>query len=129
MQNFREFDAGPDPFGATWHVRFKWLQTAISIRHSNSVDVKFLLESGQESQQKTISMPLPELLDVSQKTGTPMSDPWCARLAASHLQYLVQSGEDMEKDLVTISAKELAAYDKQVRDWEAGEVRRKRSGA
>jgi hypothetical protein len=29
MQNFREFEAGPDPFGRTWRVKFKWLLTAI----------------------------------------------------------------------------------------------------
>jgi hypothetical protein len=41
MQNFREFEAGPDPFGRMWSVQFKWLQTAISLRHSDSIDVKF----------------------------------------------------------------------------------------
>jgi len=42
VQSFREFEAGPDPFGRTWQVKFKWLQTAISLRHSDSVDVKFI---------------------------------------------------------------------------------------
>ena len=129
MQNFREFDAGPDPFGATWHVRFKWLQTAISIRHSNSVDVKFLLESGSESMQKTVSMPLPELVAISGSSRIPMSDAWCARLAARHLEYLITSGEDMEKDLVNVSAKELSGYDRLIREWESTEVRRQRGAA
>ena len=44
MLNYREFDAGPDPFGRKFHVFFKWLQTAISIRHADTVDVKFVLE-------------------------------------------------------------------------------------
>ena len=91
--------------------------------------MKFLLESGHEQMQKTISMALPELVAISVQSGSPMTDPWCARLAAQHLQYLIRSGEDMEKDLVTISAKELAAYDKQVRDWERSEVSRKRGAA
>ena len=129
MQNFREFEAGPDPFGQTWNVRFKWLQTAISIRHSNSVDVKFLLESGSENQQKTVSMPLPALNGVAAESAVPMTDAWCARLAALHLKYLVSSGEDMEKDLVYLSAKEISAYSRQVRDWETMEVRRKRGAA
>ncbi len=74
--------------------------------------------------QKTISMPLPELDAISAQSGAAITDPWCARLAAQHLTYLIQSGEDMEKDLITVSAKELAAYDKQVRGWEASEVKR-----
>ena len=48
MENFRDFQMGPDPFGRTWHALFKYLQTGISIRHSDSVDVCFVLESGEE---------------------------------------------------------------------------------
>ena len=43
MRNFRQFEVGPDPFGRKWQALFKWLQTAISIRHADTVDVKFLL--------------------------------------------------------------------------------------
>ena len=74
-------------------------------------------------------MPLPELIAISERGGMPITDPWCSRLAAQHLRYLISSGEDMEKDLVTVSAKELATYDKQVRDWETSEVRRIRGAA
>ena len=53
MFNFREFEAGPDPFGRKYQVMMKWLQTAISIRHADTVDVKFLLadEKGQRRVQ------------------------------------------------------------------------------
>ena len=44
MRNFRQFEAGPDPFGRKFQVYFKWLQTAISLRHADTVDVKFVLE-------------------------------------------------------------------------------------
>jgi hypothetical protein len=40
--NSRRFEAGPDPFGRTWQVEFRWLQTGISIRHADTVDVKFV---------------------------------------------------------------------------------------
>ena len=45
MLNFRQFEVGPDPFGRKWQVLFKWMQTAISLRHSDTVDVKFVLRS------------------------------------------------------------------------------------
>lgn len=111
MESFRQFSAGPDPFGRTWQVRFKWLQTAISLRHSDTVDVKFLLQSDGERSQKTIAMPHKELQAQSQATGQPMTDPWCARLAALHLKRMVETGEDLEKDLVTLSAEQLREYD------------------
>ncbi len=126
MQNFRDFEAGPDPFGVKWTVKFKWLQTAISLRHSDSVDVKYLLSDGNQDSQKTIAMQHRELLELSRKTGSPMTDPWCSRIAMLHLKYLIESGEDMEKDLVTVSATELAGYEARIRNWESEEVRKKR---
>ena len=39
-----------------------------------------------------------------------MDDPWCSRLAAAHLLHLVATGEDMEKDLVTVVPADLKRY-------------------
>ncbi|HUJ21717.1 MAG TPA: hypothetical protein VLX58_09365 [Bryobacteraceae bacterium] len=111
MQNFRQFDAGPDPFGRTWKIEFKWLQTAISLRHSDTVDVKFMLRSDDTCVEKTIAMPHADLVELSNKVGRPMTDAWCSRLAALHLRHIIETGEDMEKDLVTVSPAELAGYD------------------
>jgi hypothetical protein len=107
MQNFREFEVGPDPFGRTWKVEFKWLLTAISLRHSDSVDVKFILRSDDTKITKTISLRHPDLLELSEKTGRPLTDPLCSRLAAMHLKNVIETGEDMEKDLITPSLEQL----------------------
>lgn len=111
MLNFRQFEAGPDPFGRKFQVFFKWLQTAISIRHSDTVDVKFVLvdDNGVHA-EKTMALPHADLLRISKETGRPMDDPWCARLAELHLLHLVKTGEDMEKDLVTVPLAELRQY-------------------
>jgi hypothetical protein len=111
IENFREFEAGPDPFGRTWNVQFKWLQTAISLRHSDSVDVKFILRNGDTKIAKTISLRHPDLLELSEKTGHPLTDPWCSRLAALHLKHIIETGEDVEKDLVTPSIEQLTLWD------------------
>ena len=108
MLNFRQFEAGPDPFGRKFRVYFKWLQTAISLRHADTVDVKFVLEEEDGTPvQKTIALPHADLLAVSDRLGRKMDDAWCSRLAAKHLIHLIETGEDMEKDLVTISLGEL----------------------
>ena len=121
MRNFRQFEAGPDPFGRKFQVLLKWLQTAISIRHADTVDVKFILtgEDGVKT-QKTIALPHADLLALSKELGRKVDDPWCGRLAGMHLLYLVSSGEDMEKDLVTVpladlkrSATEIASEERQ----------------
>ena len=111
MLNFREFDAGPDPFGRKFQVFFKWMQTAISIRHSDTVDVKFLLiDENDGRSEKTIALPNAALLHVSRESKRPMDDAWCSRIAAMHLQRLVETGEDMEKDLVTVVPADLKRY-------------------
>jgi hypothetical protein len=111
MLNFRQFEAGPDPFGRKFQVMFKWLQTAISIRHSDTVDVKFILqdENGGRT-EKTIALPHAFLVDLSRATARKMDDAWCARLAELHLLRLVETGEDMEKDIVTLTEAELKEH-------------------
>ncbi len=111
MLQFRQFEAGPDPFGRKFQVAFKWLQTAISIRHSDTVDVKFVLTDPDGGQAgKTIALPHADVLAAAREAKRPLDDAWCARLAAMHLMHLIETGEDMEKDLVTLSPAGLREY-------------------
>src|SRR5215471_8309833 len=123
MFNFREFEAGPDPFGRKYQVLLKWLQTAISIRHADTVDVKFILtDDGGNQTQKTIALVHPDLLRVSRETNHPMDDAWCGRIAALHLQYLISTAEDMEKELVTPHLDEIRNWAKEVSRLEQQEL-------
>jgi hypothetical protein len=38
------------------------------------------------------------------------------RLAAAHLRHMIETSEDMDKTIVTLSAQELAAYDRQLHE-------------
>jgi hypothetical protein len=109
-ENFRHFTAGPDPAGRTWQVDFLWLQTAVSIRHSDSIDVKFLLACGDTRIEKVVSLRHPDLLDLSRTAGRPLTDAWCMTLAARHLTQMIETGADFEKALATVEAAELARY-------------------
>jgi hypothetical protein len=124
MLNFRQFEAGPDPFGRKFQVRFKWMQTAISLRHADTVDVKFILadENGERT-EKTIALPHADLLHIAGEVGRKVDDPWCSRLGAMHLRHLVETGEDMEKDLITVSPAELKNYAEKLAEMERSAVR------
>ena len=123
MQNFRQFEAGPDPFGRKFQILFKWMQTAISLRHADTVDVKFILvDENGGSTEKTIALPHADLLRVAAEVGRKVDDPWCSRLGAMHLLRLVETGEDMEKDLVTVSAADLKGYAERLGDTEKSAV-------
>ena len=65
--NFRDFTVGPDPFGRTWQAYFRWLQNGISIRHADTVDVKFgISTAGVLSEERVIALPHPALLALSE---------------------------------------------------------------
>jgi hypothetical protein len=107
-ENFRRFQAGPDPFGRTWEVEFRWLQTGISIRHADTVDVKFVVwTEGEPKQEKVLALSHPGLLALARRVEQPLTDAWCLKLGALHLKHMIESGEDLEKTLVTLSAADL----------------------
>jgi hypothetical protein len=107
--NPRHFEAGPDPFGRKWSVKFRWLQTAISIRHADAVDVKFALTCDDGSaEEKVLALPHPALLALAAQLKRDITDPWCMRLAGVHLKRMIETFEDMEKTLVTVAEGDLA---------------------
>jgi hypothetical protein len=118
MENFRDFEIGPDPFGRTFHVLFKYLQTAISIRHSDSVDVCFILDSGDEQMIRTVVIPHAEIRDYSKRKGRKISDAWCSRIAACKLRNAVETGEDLDKEYLIVPPQELEKYDAAIAKWE-----------
>ena len=109
IKDVRRFDA-VDPFGRTWNVIFLWHQNGISIRHADTVDVKFQIHSGGEHLEKVIALKHPDLLQLSQQSGHPLTDPWCMKLAALHLKQMIETWEDMEKTLVTLSYGDLEKH-------------------
>ena len=110
LSNYRRFEVGPDPFGRFWVVEFRWLQDAISIRHSDSVDVKFALHSGEYVDEKVVALMHPDLLALSERIGRPLTDPWCMKLAALHIKEMIETDRDMEKTLVTASLEDLRRW-------------------
>jgi hypothetical protein len=119
MENFRDFDAGTDPFGQKWHAQFKYLQTGISIRHSNTVDICYILEHDGEQSRKTVVIPNADLRAYAARTGRPESDAWCSRIAMCKLCQAVETAEDLEKDYLPVSAREIEEYDGKIKAWEA----------
>ncbi len=111
----RLFEAGPDPFGRTWKVQFRWLQTGISIRHADTVDVKFFVTPPDgPTEERVVALPHPALLKLTSERGQKLSDTLCMRLAAAHLRHMIETSEDMEKLLVTVSPEEMSNYDQRL---------------
>ena len=119
----RLFEAGPDPFGRTWKVQFRWLQNGTTIRHADTVDVKFwVFTDGDEPEEKVIALPHPTLLSLTDN-GRTLSDPLCMRIAAAHLRHMIETTEDMDKTLVTLRPEEVRAAYQQSRSETVPHVR------
>ncbi len=111
LENFRRFETAQDPFGRVWQVQFRWQQNGISIRHADTVDVKFHIWTVDEpKQERVVALINPDLLKLSAKTGHAVTDAWCMKLAALHLKHMIETGEDMEKTLVTVPYADLEQY-------------------
>ena len=54
-----------------------------------------------------LALPHPALLALSEKTGHPLTDGWCLMLGARHLKGMIETGEDLEKTLVTLAPRDL----------------------
>jgi hypothetical protein len=100
LDGFRHFEVA-DPQGRVWNVEFQWIQNAISIRHADAIDVRFSVSCGEESGEKVVALVHPLLLDLSKRMDHPVTDPWCSRLAAAHIKHVIETGEDMDKVLIT----------------------------
>lgn len=115
--NPRSFDVGPDPFGRSWHVEFRWLQNGISIRHADTVDVKFSISTpGEPEREKVIALNHAHLLAAAKKSGVALSDAWCLKLGGMHLRRMVESFEDMDKTVVNLSVEDLEGYAARLRN-------------
>jgi hypothetical protein len=125
LKNFRDFEAGPDPFGRKWHVLFKYLQTGISIRHSDSVDVRYILSSGDETVARTVVLHNADLRAWSKLSpDNKISDTLCSRIAMCKILRTVETAEDAEKTYLVVTPQELKEIAADVKTWEADAVKK-----
>jgi hypothetical protein len=115
QEHFRKFEVSPDPFGRSCQVQFRWLQTGISIRHADTVDVKFLVKCDDEpEEEKVIALPHAALIAVAKQRNRVLTDPWCMKIAALHLRHMIETAEDIEETIVTLTPGEIENYDREL---------------
>jgi hypothetical protein len=86
-----------------FRVEFRWLQTAISLRHADAVDVRFSVNG----QSKTLALPHAALERSCRNAGIPLTDPLCRAVAARRLEIALRTGMDAEKDLITLTPEQV----------------------
>jgi hypothetical protein len=90
--NYREFKAQSTLTGQDYQCRFVYLQTAISLRHSDTVDVKFRVNG----EGVVVALPHTAWGEYQERTSKALTDERAARVAAGILKESLERGEAVE---------------------------------
>ena len=90
--DYRDFQVRSSLTQQDYHCQFVYLQTAISLRHSDTVDVKFLVNGTGV----VVALPHTAWVEYQHRTGQPLTDGHASEVAASLLQEALERGDDIE---------------------------------
>jgi hypothetical protein len=111
---FEEFTAyGPAPEASDreqFHCRFDTLSTAISTRHSDTVDVKFLVNG----KGIVIALAHAGFARFRESTGRALTDSEAVQIAGLFLKVLLERGERVEDPILPVSSDETLALARQI---------------
>ena len=91
--DFLEFEVTSSLDGKTYRCRFYTLTTAIATRHSDTVDVKFLVNG----KGVVVALPHPAWAEQQRRTGHFLTDSDAIQIAALFLRELLERGEPIEE--------------------------------
>ena len=75
-----------------YKCHFVYLQTAISLRHSDTIDVKFLVNGTGV----IVALPHTAWVEYSKRAGHPLTDDKAAQAAATLLREALERGDNVE---------------------------------
>jgi hypothetical protein len=86
--------------GKPVHCIYQALIVAISTRHADAIDVKFLVDG----QPVWIALPHPAWVEYNKRTGHVITDPMAVQVAGRHLKTAIETGENggREMHLLTV---------------------------
>ena len=103
--NYEEFSVVSGTGGQRYDCRFYKLITAISLRHSDTVDVQFLVNG----QKATVSLPHEAFAQYRERAGRPLTDAEAIQTAGLFLKGILEKEGWEENRLLLPSTKETLA--------------------
>ena len=89
--------------GQKLHCLYQALIVAISTRHADAVDVKFLVNG----QPVWVAIPHPTWVEYNRRTGRVITDPLAIQIAGHYLKYLIESGSyEHGREMYTLTVDE-----------------------
>src|SRR5579864_6478559 len=85
------------------HCLYQALVLAISTRHADAVDIKFLANG----RPVWVALPLPGWVEYKARTGKTITDPLAVEIAGHYLKTALESGEGLGREMYSLNVKEM----------------------
>ena len=103
---YEDFRATERWSGEEVHCLYQALVLAISTRHADAVDIKFLVNG----HPVWIALPLPGWVEYSRRAGKFITDPLAVQIAGRYLKTAIESGEDGGRELHALTVEQMLAH-------------------
>ena len=84
------------------HCVYQALIVAISTRHADAVDIKFLVDG----HSVWVALPHPAWVEYQYRTGKVLTDPLAVEIAGHYLKTALESGEGMGREMYSLTVAE-----------------------
>ncbi len=81
------------------HCVYQALIVAISTRHADAVDIKFLVDGRPVS----VALPHPAWVEYEKRTGKMITDPLAVEIAGHYLKTALEAGEGMDREMYSLT--------------------------
>ena len=108
--DYEEFLVHSPLEGEAYQCRFHTLVTGISLRHSDTVDVKFLVNGTGV----VLALPHAAFAEYRRKTGRALTDRDAIQIAGLALKELLERGERVDTPLLTLSGEQTLELAEQI---------------
>jgi len=95
--NYHHFECRSRGDGTVFQCHFVFLQNAISLRHSDTIDVRFLVNG----KRITVALPHVAFGEYARRAGAVLTDDQAAAVAALYLTESLENGGDVENMAVS----------------------------
>lgn len=92
--------------GKQVHCIYESLIVAISTRHADAVDIKFLVDG----QPVWIALPHPAWVEYKQRAGKSISDPLAVQIAGHYLKQALEGGMESGREIHPLGVEETLAH-------------------
>jgi hypothetical protein len=102
LSMYRDFHATDRWTKREVHCIYQALIVAISTRHADAVDVKFLVDG----RTVWVALPLPAWAEYKKRTGKTITDPFAIEIAGHYLKTALENGEGLGREMYSLTTDE-----------------------